>query len=97
MTKTQEKRVYELPGVISKLGMAAALGLNKLLKERTNEKSQKPEDMPPATTTQRPKIEIKSGSSEGLEEYSTAEKAGSCKWGRGEGDRPWASSADTCC
>lgn len=53
--------------------------------------------MPPATTTQRPKTEIKSGSSEGLEEYNTAERAGSCKQGReAKGGRPCASSEDTC-
>lgn len=45
--------------------------------------------MPPATTTQRPKAEIKSGSSEGLKEYNTAERADSCKQGReGTGERP---------
>lgn len=45
--------------------------------------------MPPATTTQRPKAEIKSGSSEGLKEYNTAERADSCKQGReGKGERP---------
>ena len=45
--------------------------------------------MPPATTTQRPKAEIKPGSSEGLEESNTAERPGSCKQGRErEGERP---------
>lgn len=37
MSKTQEKRVHEFLRVISKMGMAADLGLNELLKGKNEE------------------------------------------------------------